>query len=107
MFFLSLKDSRQLPLVNGTLISVTGDLLVIINGNFEKKIRLPYNNFTSGNYWIDSTSKLMLVELCLNGQFVSMFNVSLGSEFDQIFPNAGNNWGAYFFKLHYSFWEKS
>lgn len=103
MFFLSLKDSRQLPLVNGTLISVAGDLLVINNGNFEKQIRLPNYIFTSGNYWIDSTGKIMLVELYQNGEFVSMYNISLGGEFDQIFPNAGNNWGAYFFKLHYSF----
>jgi len=103
MFFLSLKDSRQLPLVNGTLISVAGDLLVIDNGNFEKQIRLPNDIFTSGNYWVDSTGKIMLVELFLEGQFVSMFSLPLGGDFDQIFPNAGSNWGAYFFKLHYSF----
>jgi len=103
MFFLSLKDSRQLPLITGTSVSVNGGLLVINNGSLEKQIKLPYDSFTSGNYWIDSTGKIMLVELFLEGQFVSMFSLPLGGDFDQIFPNAGSNWGAYFFKLHYSF----
>jgi hypothetical protein len=103
MFYLSLRDSNQVPLVNGTLVYVSEGIIVIVNSNFEKRIRLPNNNFTSGNIWIDSAGKTILVELFLNGDFICLNSISLGSDFEMLFPNALTNWGAYFFKLHYSF----
>jgi hypothetical protein len=100
---LSLKDSNQVNLSGDTVLSLTENILLIANGNFSKSIRLPALNFTSANYWIDSVGRIILVECFIQGEFVSMYSISLGSDFDNLFPNAISNWGAYFFKLHYQF----
>lgn len=103
MINLSLKDSNQSNLVNGTAVQISDGNLVIASVNCEKHIRLPKINFSSANYWVDSAGKIVLIECFLNGEFVAMYSISLGIDFDNLFPNAVSNWGAYFFKLHYQF----
>ncbi len=101
-FLVSLKDPKQGSLVTETSVRVRDNSLVI-QSSFEMQFRLPKNNFTSGNYWVDAYGKVLLVELFVLGELVHIFSFYLGPDFDQIFPNAAANWGAYFFKLHYSF----
>jgi hypothetical protein len=103
MINLSLKDSNQSNLVNGTAVQISDGHLIITTGTFEKQIRLSKVTISSANYWIDSVGKNILVECFLNGEFIAMYSVSLGIDFDNLFPNAVSNWGAYFFKLHYQF----
>lgn len=103
-FILTLKDPKQKNMVLGTDVLITESSGLLIQGNEYKKrfFRLPKNNFTSGMFWVDPIGSSLLVELMEDTQVTGVYNIFLGEDFDNLFPNAAKNWGAYFFKLHYS-----
>jgi hypothetical protein len=95
------KDLMQAQLTEGTVVEIAGQFLVFQNGSFTKSFRIN-DIFEGGNFWIDAVGKIVLVELTMEGQMACLLSINLKDEFDCLFPNAQENWGSYFFKLHYS-----
>lgn len=99
---LSLKDTSQLEITEGTVVSVTNGMIWIKNESFERCFRVPETPFTSGNFWVDGVGKSVMIELYCNGELSYVLNLGL-KEFEELFPKATVNWGSYFFQLHYRF----
>lgn len=98
---LSLKDTSQLKITEGTTVSVTNGTIWIKNESFERSFRVSDASFTAGNFWVDAIGKSVMIELYCNGELSYVLNLGL-KEFDELFPKASINWGSYFFQLHYS-----
>lgn len=101
---LVLSDFGQSILNGNTCVYLENSFLKIVNNTLTKSFRISGNSVEYGLYWIDSANHTILVELYSNAGLVSTRTIYLGSDFEELFPNAISNWSSYFFKLHYTSW---
>jgi hypothetical protein len=102
MITLSLSDWKQSSIAIGTSITLEGRELKLSNEKTVKNFLVAANESVYGTYWIDAISHSIFVELFSDKGLITSFIIYLGSEFEEMFPNAYSNWGSYFFHLHYS-----
>ncbi len=101
MILLNLKDPNQIRINSRCGVSIREQHVVFNNLGIEAQYRI-IGGIVGGSYWIDRDNRS--VQLLLQSQIGAVFTteVVLGDLFFELFPEAKDWWGDYFFRLHYA-----
>jgi hypothetical protein len=101
MIVLNLKDANQCRINSGTKVCLRERHVVFENLGIQLQLYV-IANIVTGYYWIDRDNRS--VQLILYNEIGGCFTyeVVLGDNFFELFPEARDWWGDYFFRLHYA-----
>jgi len=101
MITLTLKDPNQCRINSGANVVIKGRMVCFHNVGIQMEY-LIIAGVIAGSYWIDRESRS--VQLILyNGIGVPFtYEIVIGDMFFELFPDARDWWGEYFFRLHYA-----
>jgi hypothetical protein len=101
MIVLNLKDPNQIRINSRCMVQVKDRHVVFNNFGIESQYRV-IGGIVGGSYWIDRDNRS--VQLLLQNHFGAIFTneIVLGDLFFELFPEAKDWWGDYFFRLHYA-----
>lgn len=101
MVVLNLKDPNQIRINSRCSVAIRERHVVLNNFGVEAQYRI-IGGIVGGSYWIDRENRS--VQLLLQSQIGAVFTteIVLGDLFFELFPEAKDWWGDYFFRLHYA-----
>jgi hypothetical protein len=101
MVVLNLNDPNQARINSKAVVSIRERHVVFNNFGIEVQY-LIIGGIIGGSYWIDRDNRS--VQLLLQNEIGAVFTteIVLGDLFFELFPEAKDWWGDYFFRLHYA-----
>ena len=103
MIVLSLQDQRQDRINSGAKVEIWDRLVFIRNNHTEFLINSGIGvGIVAGTYWLDRDFRSVQLLLYSGVDTAFTYELILGDKFFELFPEASDWWGDYFFRLHYS-----
>jgi len=101
MITLSLKDLNQCRINSGANVVIRERVVCFHNVGIQMEF-LIIAGVIAGSYWIDRENRS--VQLILYNVVGTSFTyeIVIGDMFFELFPDARDWWGEYFFRLHYA-----